>query len=31
MHLYVRRVRSNSVLFGNAGQHRARVADLIGL
>ncbi len=31
MHLYVRRVKSNSVLFGNAGQHRARVADLIGL
>jgi alkylation response protein AidB-like acyl-CoA dehydrogenase len=31
MHLYVRRVRSNSVLFGNAAQHRARVADLIGL
>jgi alkylation response protein AidB-like acyl-CoA dehydrogenase len=31
MHLYVRRVRSNSILFGNAAQHRARVADLIGL
>jgi alkylation response protein AidB-like acyl-CoA dehydrogenase len=31
MHLYVRRVKSNSILFGNAGQHRARVADLIGL
>ncbi len=31
MHLYVRRVRSSSLLFGNAAQHRARVADLIGL
>jgi alkylation response protein AidB-like acyl-CoA dehydrogenase len=31
MHLYVRRVKSSSVLFGDAGQHRARVADLIGL
>jgi alkylation response protein AidB-like acyl-CoA dehydrogenase len=31
MHLYVRRLRSNSILFGNAAQHRARVADLIGL
>jgi alkylation response protein AidB-like acyl-CoA dehydrogenase len=31
MHLYVRRVKSNSVLFGNGAQHRARVADLIGL
>ena len=31
MHLYVRRVKTNSILFGNAGQHRARVADLIGL
>jgi alkylation response protein AidB-like acyl-CoA dehydrogenase len=31
MHLYVRRVKSNSVLLGNAAQHRARVADLIGL
>jgi alkylation response protein AidB-like acyl-CoA dehydrogenase len=31
MHLYVRRVKSNSLLFGNAAQHRARVADLIGL
>jgi alkylation response protein AidB-like acyl-CoA dehydrogenase len=31
MHLYVRRVKSNSILFGNAGQHRERVADLIGL
>ena len=31
MHLYVRRVTSSSLLFGNASQHRARVADLIGL
>jgi alkylation response protein AidB-like acyl-CoA dehydrogenase len=31
MHLYVRRVKSNAVLLGNAAQHRARVADLIGL
>jgi alkylation response protein AidB-like acyl-CoA dehydrogenase len=31
MHLFVRRVKSNSLLFGNAAHHRARVADLIGL
>ncbi len=31
MHLYVRRVKSSSLLFGSAAQHRARVADLIGL
>jgi alkylation response protein AidB-like acyl-CoA dehydrogenase len=31
MHLYVRRVKSSSLLLGNAAQHRARVADLIGL
>jgi alkylation response protein AidB-like acyl-CoA dehydrogenase len=31
MHLYVRRVKSSSLLFGNAAQHRACVADLIGL
>jgi alkylation response protein AidB-like acyl-CoA dehydrogenase len=31
MHLYVRRVKSNSLLLGDAAQHRARVADLIGL
>jgi alkylation response protein AidB-like acyl-CoA dehydrogenase len=31
MHLYVRRVKSSSLLFGNAAQHRARVADLIGV
>jgi alkylation response protein AidB-like acyl-CoA dehydrogenase len=31
MHLYVRRAKSNSLLFGNAAQHRARVAYLIGL
>ena len=31
MHLYVRRVKSNALLFGDARQHRARVADLICL
>jgi len=31
MHLYVRRVKSNAVLLGNAALHRARLADLIGL
>jgi alkylation response protein AidB-like acyl-CoA dehydrogenase len=31
MHLYVRRVKSDAILLGNAAQHRARVADLIGL
>jgi alkylation response protein AidB-like acyl-CoA dehydrogenase len=31
MHLYVRRVKSDAALLGNAAQHRARVADLIGL
>jgi alkylation response protein AidB-like acyl-CoA dehydrogenase len=31
MHLYVRRVKSSSLLFGTAVEHRARVADLIGL
>src|ERR1700704_2488471 len=31
MHLYVRRVKSNAILLGNAAHHRARVADLIGL
>jgi alkylation response protein AidB-like acyl-CoA dehydrogenase len=31
MHLYVRRVNSNALLLGSAAQHRARVADLIGL
>jgi alkylation response protein AidB-like acyl-CoA dehydrogenase len=31
MHLYVRRVMSNAALLGNAAEHRARVADLIGL
>ena len=28
MHLYVRRVKSSALLFGNAAQHRARIADL---
>jgi alkylation response protein AidB-like acyl-CoA dehydrogenase len=31
MHLYVRRVQSDALLFGTAPDHRARVADLIGL
>jgi alkylation response protein AidB-like acyl-CoA dehydrogenase len=31
MHLYVKRVRTSAALFGTAAQHRARVADLIGL
>ncbi|MFD7516486.1 acyl-CoA dehydrogenase family protein [Streptomyces niveus] len=30
-HLYVRRARSGEVLFGTADQHRARLAELIGL
>ena len=30
-HRYVRRARSDAVLFGTAGEHRARVAALIGL
>jgi acyl-CoA dehydrogenase len=30
-HLYVRRARADAVLFGTVAQHRARVADLIGL
>jgi alkylation response protein AidB-like acyl-CoA dehydrogenase len=31
MHLYVKRVRTAAALLGTAGQHRARVAELIGL
>jgi alkylation response protein AidB-like acyl-CoA dehydrogenase len=31
MHLYVRRVESSSALFGSAAQHRARIADAIGV
>ncbi len=31
MHLYVRRVKAGAALFGTAAQHRARVADLLGL
>ncbi|MFJ1969516.1 acyl-CoA dehydrogenase family protein [Streptomyces sp. NPDC087903] len=30
-HLYVRRARSSEVLFGTSGQHRARLARLVGL
>lgn len=31
MHLYVKRVKSGEPLFGAAGVHRARVAELVGL
>jgi alkylation response protein AidB-like acyl-CoA dehydrogenase len=31
MHLYVRRAKASSLLFGTAASHRARVADLIGI
>ena len=31
MHLYVKRVRTAAALLGTASQHRARVAELIGL
>ncbi len=31
MHLYVKRVRTAAALLGTASQHRAKVADLIGL
>jgi alkylation response protein AidB-like acyl-CoA dehydrogenase len=31
MHLYVRRAKASAALFGTAPEHRARVADLIGL
>jgi alkylation response protein AidB-like acyl-CoA dehydrogenase len=31
MHLYVRRVKSGGQLFGTAHDHRARIADLVGL
>ncbi len=31
MHLFVRRVKSGDALLGTAAQHRARVADLLGL
>jgi hypothetical protein len=31
MHLYVRRVRAGTALFGTSAEHRGRVADLIGL
>jgi alkylation response protein AidB-like acyl-CoA dehydrogenase len=31
MHLYVRRVKSGGQLFGTARDHRARIADLVGL
>jgi alkylation response protein AidB-like acyl-CoA dehydrogenase len=31
MHLYVRRAKASSLLFGTAATHRARVADLIGI
>ena len=31
VHLYVRRLESDAVLFGTAAQHRRHVADLIGV
>ncbi len=31
MHLYVRRARAGAALFGTAPDHRAKVADLLGL
>ncbi len=31
MHLWVRRVRTDALLLGTAANHRARIADLIGL
>jgi alkylation response protein AidB-like acyl-CoA dehydrogenase len=31
MHLWVRRVQSGAVLFGSATEHRARIADLLGV
>jgi alkylation response protein AidB-like acyl-CoA dehydrogenase len=31
MHLYVKRVRTGAAMFGTARQHRARIAELIGL
>ena len=31
VHLYVRRLESDAVLFGTAAQHRSDVADLIGV
>jgi alkylation response protein AidB-like acyl-CoA dehydrogenase len=31
MHLYVRRAKASSLLFGTAATHRARVADLMGI
>jgi alkylation response protein AidB-like acyl-CoA dehydrogenase len=31
MHLYVRRVKTDGQLFGTAADHRARIADLLGV
>jgi hypothetical protein len=31
MHLYVRRVTADSGLLGTAREHRARIADLLGV
>ena len=31
MHLYVKRAKPSASLFGGAAEHRARVADAIGL
>jgi len=31
MHLYVKRAKSGDALLGTASEHRARVAELLGL
>jgi alkylation response protein AidB-like acyl-CoA dehydrogenase len=31
LHLYVKRARTNAVLLGDPAEHRARVADLLGV
>jgi len=31
MHLYVRRVKTDAQLLGTADEHRARIAELLGL
>jgi alkylation response protein AidB-like acyl-CoA dehydrogenase len=31
MHLYVKRVKTDAVLFGTTADHHARIADLLGV
>jgi hypothetical protein len=31
MHLYVKRAKSGDALFGTAAEHRARIADHLGV